>query len=432
MPTDGTEMQPPHPIGPADDLRLLQALEEWLQQSDATTHAREAAIEGAAPEIRGQLSGLIETVDVLRASAAAVEQPTLAYRQTARARLMDRIAAEGTTRLEEVREAPRRRAQTHAVLSFRRRATPWLARVAAGLVAIVLVGGGTLTVSASALPGEPLYGLKTAAESVALQLAADESMRTDLRLRFADTRLDEVDRLVQDGRTQELDGAVRRYEASVEQALNGATVVGEAQRAQAERSEVDDRLAAQETRLAALLARAPEAAQPGLETAQKAVENGRRGASSRAPDGRGLGLGQAPLAPTPGGAVIPTPVSSRTPASVASPEPTGETGRESDRPVDQPGRRGAGPGEERTPGAPSEPPGPRPRGEEPPERGRPAPSAALPTPSPVPVPPAPAPRPAIGTEPNRGRSGGPTPPDSEPGPSRGNGNGGAAQSNRGR
>lgn len=69
---------------------------------------------------------------------------------------------------------------------------PRWATAAAAVLLVAIVAGGTLTTSASSLPGDALYPVKTAAEGVRLTLARDPDAVADLHLEFAQRRLEET------------------------------------------------------------------------------------------------------------------------------------------------------------------------------------------------------------------------------------------------
>ncbi|MQA78405.1 MAG: hypothetical protein GEV10_07995 [Streptosporangiales bacterium] len=111
----------------------------------------------------------------------------------------------------DLRQAIRRRLETAAtttpVTSRRAAVLEWLdhLRIRRGLasttvmvtaaVAITGIGVGTM----SALPGDTLYGVKLRGESVQLAFVNSDEERGRKNLRFADSRLEEVDRLVEHG-----------------------------------------------------------------------------------------------------------------------------------------------------------------------------------------------------------------------------------------
>jgi hypothetical protein len=71
--------------------------------------------------------------------------------------------------------------------------------VAAGLVAIVL-STGAVAASSSALPGDPLYGIKRTVENVQLSTAGSPVVRDELQREFEQRRRDETNELLDIGR----------------------------------------------------------------------------------------------------------------------------------------------------------------------------------------------------------------------------------------
>ena len=91
-------------------------------------------------------------------------------------------------------------------------------RGSAGLLAALVAVSANLTASASALPGDALYGVKQAQEELGVRLATDDQARVLAHLRRADARLDETARLLAQGRTSEAVETAQRYDQSVERA----------------------------------------------------------------------------------------------------------------------------------------------------------------------------------------------------------------------
>ncbi len=91
----------------------------------------------------------------------------------------------------------------------RRKAMGFLPRFATGFIAVVLVAGalgtGAVAASGSALPGDPLYGLKRTVEDVRLQSAASSAQRLALQREFEQRRLQETDELLNAGREGEVE-----------------------------------------------------------------------------------------------------------------------------------------------------------------------------------------------------------------------------------
>ncbi len=97
------------------------------------------------------------------------------------------------------------------------------------IVVTVLFGGSAATVLAaqSAIPGDALYGVKTTIEQTRLSLARDAASRADLQLQFAERRLQEIEKLVAEGRYQNIQAATQEFEAHVRNALNEIEQVAE-------------------------------------------------------------------------------------------------------------------------------------------------------------------------------------------------------------
>jgi len=77
-----------------------------------------------------------------------------------------------------------------------------LAAFASLAIALVIVGGVAVTASASALPGDPLYGVKRAVESTLLSISFDPAT---LAAQFERERVDEVEALLAAGREAEVE-----------------------------------------------------------------------------------------------------------------------------------------------------------------------------------------------------------------------------------
>ncbi|MGW0564234.1 DUF5667 domain-containing protein [Streptomyces sp. NPDC003016] len=93
----------------------------------------------------------------------------------------------------------------------------WSKGIAAGGLTVGVAAGafsGVAAASSDALPGDSLYGLKRGMEDVKLTMADDDAARGELYLNQASTRFQEARRLMERGRTAELDheqlGEVRR------------------------------------------------------------------------------------------------------------------------------------------------------------------------------------------------------------------------------
>jgi hypothetical protein len=92
--------------------------------------------------------------------------------------------------------------------------------VAAGLVAIVL-STGVVAASGSALPGDPLYGVKRTVENVQLSTSGSPVVRAELQREFEQRRRDETNELLDVGRASEVE-----FTGSIESIQPNAWIVG--------------------------------------------------------------------------------------------------------------------------------------------------------------------------------------------------------------
>lgn len=84
----------------------------------------------------------------------------------------------------------------------------WGRRLAAGGLSVGVLGGalgGVAAASTNALPGDTLYGLKRGMEDMRLDFADDDADRGKVYLDLASTRLQEARRLMERGRSGDLD-----------------------------------------------------------------------------------------------------------------------------------------------------------------------------------------------------------------------------------
>jgi len=197
-------------------------------------------------------------------------------------------------------------------------------------------GGGIVYASTDSLPGGPLYGVKRATEQVQLFLAPAGTKRSELHIRFAQKRMEEVQALA------EIKGQV------AEEALVAMAEETELALEEAEKTPAQDKLALldklvnltqrQQAVLGRVQTKAPAAAQKGLSRALKASQQGYekvREALEKEKSGRDV----KPTKP---------PKPTETPKPIHAP---GEHGQDQGPPSKPPGQsRGE-------PGPPAEPPG---------------------------------------------------------------------------
>jgi hypothetical protein len=155
--------------------------------------------------------------------------------------------------------------------------TRWLTQRPAVLLGLSLVvlwacffGVGTTAYAASsALPGDPLYSLKTVVESVRAELTLDSAHQARLYMDFAGRRLVEMQALMQDHRFADMDRAVRAYAMDLEMSLGAVETAAQNQPggAVALRQETLTILQTYSRILAGLLAGAPSEARSGIQNA---------------------------------------------------------------------------------------------------------------------------------------------------------------------
>jgi len=161
------------------------------------------------PQFRGELEPLLRTALTLR-KAYARPAPS----QEALARVRRGFLAEAERRQRALAERKRRgwlRWQPQFSLS-RGLATALLTLV----LLFGLLGGGSI-VSANSLPGDPLYGVKRASEKMLLLLTFDAQQRAALERQFESRRVEEVKKVVEQGRQVEVDfaGVVEKVEGEI-------------------------------------------------------------------------------------------------------------------------------------------------------------------------------------------------------------------------
>ncbi|MHB0868855.1 MAG: DUF5667 domain-containing protein [Chloroflexota bacterium] len=147
-----------------------------------------------------------------------------------------------------------------------------LARLAAGLAATVLLMGGTMVASAGSLPEEPLYPIKLAVESAQMALTSDSQRRTEMEIRFAARRLEEVERSARQGRIEAVQQGLALYEERIESALS-RTQAGGSGVPEAEMPLLESLFHQQEV-LDRVYTKVPAAAQPAILHAMEVSRKG--------------------------------------------------------------------------------------------------------------------------------------------------------------
>jgi hypothetical protein len=107
------------------------------------------------------------------------------------------------------------------------------------LVIIVLAAGsGTVYAANGSLPGEPLYSVKTATESVRLAFAFSEEAKADLYVSLADRRVDEIIQMAEKGNAEQVVNTTDKLEEHL-LAMAGLELVGGAEMLESQIAELD-------------------------------------------------------------------------------------------------------------------------------------------------------------------------------------------------
>ncbi len=145
------------------------------------------------------------------------------------------------------------------------------ALVAVVMILAFLFGGAGITAYAaqSALPGDALYGVKTGLEQTQASLAGDAARKVELYLGFAERRLDEIARLIAEGRYDDIQLATSEYQTYVQLALEAMKDVaaGDPVKATELAGRITDLLTRYSQVLSGMMGNVPDAARTSLEAA---------------------------------------------------------------------------------------------------------------------------------------------------------------------
>src|SRR5207302_8826616 len=190
----------------------------------------------------------------------------------------------------------------------------------AAMLTAVLAIAATLTASANALPGEPLYGLKQAQEALEVRFAADDQARALALLGQADARLDETTRLLGQGRTDAAVATTQRFDQSVERATSTYLIsIDDSLQPASGTAHLQTRLTQQQEQLQAILQTAPEPARADLREALATTQRGRALVADPRPVAAALGKPRPDAAPV--AAAVPTAAAEDVPTGVPAPRP---------------------------------------------------------------------------------------------------------------
>jgi hypothetical protein len=238
---------------------------------DAIEHGERTVEECLAlyPEHRSELQALFSTVAAIREGADFVPRP--GFRQASRARLLQKLG-------------PRKRAATWQSVRYRRQKTrlvllkplAFLRTFVLILLAVFLIGSGTVYASSDALPGDFLYPLKLSTENVRLFVSSDTE-NLSLTVEFVRIRVEEIGALIENGREENLPLAVDLLSNRINAATESLSVAAreDPERAAQAALILEKALSVHTEVLALQLQRVPEQAKPAIERAIQVSSKGR-------------------------------------------------------------------------------------------------------------------------------------------------------------
>ncbi len=138
-----------------------------------------------------------------------------------------------------------------------------MAVVIAVIVALLVGGGTTVRAAQNELPGQPLYTIKIFSEDVSLQFQSNPETKVDRLMELAQTRVQEMNRLVESGQTPPEQVSLR-LEQHFQQALQLCSNMSDAELNQ-KLPQVRSQLQQQESDMQNLETHAGQGAQPILE-----------------------------------------------------------------------------------------------------------------------------------------------------------------------
>ena len=246
--------------------QLADALAACVDSIERGEHTVEECL-GLYPEHREELSSLLNTASRVREGVAVSVRP--GFRLTSRRRLLERLEPHQPP----LKRLFLRRTRINTRPVFPQRLVPLWTIIL--VLAVSLMGGGTVYASGSALPGDGLYPLKLSIEDARLILA-DDAGDVSLSVQFAQTRAEEIRALVEANREEDLSLAVNLFSDQISSATDSLTVLAQTDpdRAVQLGSLLDQTLSFHTDKLNSLLATVPDAAKPALERAISASNRG--------------------------------------------------------------------------------------------------------------------------------------------------------------
>lgn len=201
------------------DENLELIFDECLQAVESGQWSVEECLQ-RYPAQRQELEALLKMAGQVR--SAGMVEPRAAFRRSARTRLVARL----TDGMVVTNRNPFRllkQISTQPLQWSRRTVMNWIAIVV--LLASLFGGGAAVQASSQALPDSPLYPLKTGIESLRL-VVSSEPAQTQLALEFANRRIEEAGKLIENQAYDYLPEVVAGYWQLTRQALEKMQLTG--------------------------------------------------------------------------------------------------------------------------------------------------------------------------------------------------------------
>ncbi|HEY71533.1 MAG TPA: hypothetical protein G4O08_13230 [Anaerolineae bacterium] len=246
------------------------------------------------PEHAEQLAPMLALAMEAHASLAP-QAPKLSYVAATKQRILRRLSkkSQGLTSKRAPRKPAWQLKPAQVVLSL------------VLVLSVLVVGAGVVRASAAALPGDALYGLKLGLERARLALSLNAGGDLEILTRRADTRLDELQNLVGQGKDEGVEIVLDGYGGALSD-LTDLAATTDPETIPGSLEHVLERLAKHQEVLARVLEQAPPSAQPAIEHAME------RSSHSQAVIQQ-IRLGGSPSELAPGQQRTPTPTPSEAP-----------------------------------------------------------------------------------------------------------------------
>lgn len=257
------------------EMRRIEILDECLTQIQSGGASIADCLK-AHPEHEGFLLSHL-TIALQTHDLMGPPEPSEEFTARTKIRLMNQVRAMQSKSLPSDTKKPKR------LLGIMRPAFAY----ASLLVAFVLMvsGIGVASASASALPGDLLYGVKLGIEETRLAFSQNPVSDAELLIEFADTRLEEIIVLTETDRASDVEQALAGYEDIISRIINLSSE-GELDSETETLDKIHFGLDHQQEVLERVLVNAPDSATKGLENAieksghgKDVIENIRSGGS---------------------------------------------------------------------------------------------------------------------------------------------------------